>query len=90
VNYVWGKGVARPFAQLRGKRLVGKGKRALDILGLKRLVGLVEEALDGPQTVLLSGGELGRVDLAQALLGAVKTLLRIGAEPLLVRGAQHG
>jgi hypothetical protein len=49
----------------------------------------VEEALDGPQTVLLSR-RANRVDLAQALLGAVKALLRIGAGPLLVRGAQHG
>jgi hypothetical protein len=83
---------ARASAQFVRKKegLVGQCVSPLDVLRLHRLPGLVEEALDGPKAVLLTGGELRRIDLAQPLLGPVDALLRRRAEPLLVGGAQHG
>src|SRR3990170_2470210 len=87
-----GAGSARALGQFvhQKVRLVGQGECALDVLRLESLAGLVEEALNGLQAVLLTGRELRGVDLTQSLLGAVDALLGLGAELLLIHSAQHG
>src|SRR5215475_13602988 len=80
-----------PLRQLVGQHigLVGKGEGALDVLSLQSFAGLLEEALHGLEAVLVGGGELGRIDLPEALGGPVYALLGLCPKLLLIHRAQY-
>src|SRR5262245_28682386 len=77
--------------QLVGQQigLVGKGEGALDVLSLQSLAGLLGAALHGLEAVLVGGGELGRIDLPEALGGPVYALLGLCPKLLLIHRAQY-